>query len=44
MEDKDSPCANVLTVRPDNQDSPAIQELVKVINSDRVRKYIEGTY
>lgn len=44
MEDKDSPYANVLTVRPDNQDDPAIQELVKALNSDKVKKYIEDTY
>ena len=44
MEDKDSPYANVLTVRPDNQGDPTIQELVKALNSDRVRKYIEDIY
>jgi lipoprotein, YaeC family len=44
MEDKDSPYANVLTVRPDNQNNPAIQELVKALNSDKVKKYIEDTY
>jgi D-methionine transport system substrate-binding protein len=37
IEDGDSPYANVLTVRPDNQNSPAIQELVKALNSDEVK-------
>lgn len=44
MEDKDSPYANVLTVRPDNQNNPAIQELAKALNSEKVKKYIEDTY
>lgn len=44
VEDKNSPYANVLTVRPDNQNDPAIQELAKALNSDKVRKYIEDTY
>jgi D-methionine transport system substrate-binding protein len=43
-EDKDSPYANVLTVRPDNQNDPAIQELVKALNSDTVKKYLEDKY
>jgi len=44
MEDKDSPYANVLTVRPDNQNDPAIQELAKALNSETVRKFIEENY
>ncbi|MDP4091745.1 MAG: MetQ/NlpA family ABC transporter substrate-binding protein [Bacillota bacterium] len=44
IEDKDSPYANVLTVRPDNQNDPAIQELVKVLTSDDVKKFIEDKY
>lgn len=44
MEDGDSPYANVLTVRPDNQNSPEIQELVKALNSEEVKKFIEDTY
>ncbi|HBM76032.1 MAG TPA: methionine ABC transporter substrate-binding protein [Clostridiaceae bacterium] len=43
-EDKDSPYANVITTRPDNQDDPAIKELVKALQSDKVRKYLEDTY
>lgn len=44
IEDKDSPYANVLTVRPDNQNSPEIQELVKALNSEEVRKFINEKY
>lgn len=44
MEDGDSPYANILTVRPDNQNSPEIQELVKALNSEEVKKFIEDTY
>lgn len=44
IEDGDSPYANILTVRPDNQNSPEIQELVKALNSEEVKKFIEDTY
>lgn len=44
MEDKDSPYANVLVVRPDEQNNPAIKELVKVLNSPEVKKFIEDKY
>ncbi len=44
IEDGDSPYANVLTVRPDNQNSPEIQELVKILNSEEVRKFINDKY
>lgn len=43
-EGKDSPYANVLVVRPDNQNDPAIKELAKALNSEAVKKYIEDTY
>lgn len=43
-EDKDSPYANVVTTRPDNQNDPAILELVKALNSEKVKKYLEDTY
>lgn len=43
-EDKDSPYANVIAARPDNQNDPAIVELVKALNSDKVKKYLEDTY
>lgn len=44
MEDKDSPYANILTVRPDNKDSEAIKKLVEVLNSPEVKKFIEDKY
>jgi D-methionine transport system substrate-binding protein len=44
IEDGDSPYANVLTVRPDNQNSPEIQELVKILNSEEVKKFINDKY
>ncbi|SDG50357.1 D-methionine transport system substrate-binding protein [Thermoanaerobacter thermohydrosulfuricus] len=44
IEDKDSPYANVLTVRPDNQNDPAIRELAKALNSPEVKKFIEEKY
>ncbi|MDI3477540.1 MAG: D-methionine transport system substrate-binding protein [Thermoanaerobacterium sp.] len=44
MEDKDSPYANVLVVRPDNQNDPAIQKLAKALNSEEVKKFIEAKY
>lgn len=44
MEDKDSPYANVITVRPDNQNDEAIKELVKALNSPEVKKFIEDKY
>ncbi|SNX53021.1 MetQ/NlpA family ABC transporter substrate-binding protein [Thermoanaerobacterium sp. RBIITD] len=44
MEDKDSPYANVLTVRPDNQNDPAIKKLAKALNSPEVKKFIEDKY
>ena len=36
--------ANILAVRPEEQDSPAIQALVDALHSDTVREYIETTY
>lgn len=44
MEDKDSPYANVLVVRPDNQNDAAIQKLAKALNSEEVKKFIEDKY
>ncbi|KAA5808105.1 MetQ/NlpA family ABC transporter substrate-binding protein [Thermoanaerobacterium thermosaccharolyticum] len=44
MEDKDSPYANVLVVRPDNQNDTAIQKLAKALNSEEVKKFIEDKY
>jgi D-methionine transport system substrate-binding protein len=44
IEDQDSPYANVLSARPDNQNDPAIQELLKALNSPEVKKFIEEQY
>lgn len=44
MEDKNSPYANVLVVKEDNQNDPAIQKLAKALNSDEVKKFIEDKY
>lgn len=43
-EGKDSPYANVLTVRPDNKDSKAVKELVKALHSNDVKKFILDKY
>jgi len=44
LEDKDSPYVNVIAARPDNQDSEAIQKLVKALQTDKVRQFIEEKY
>jgi D-methionine transport system substrate-binding protein len=41
IEDKDSPYANVLVVRAADKDNPEIQALVKAVNSDEMKKFIE---
>lgn len=43
IEGKDSPYANVVVVRKDDVDSPAIKALVKASNSPEVKAYIEET-
>ena len=43
-ESSDSPYANVIVVRPENQDNEAITKLVEVLRSDDVRQFIEETY
>ncbi|EXX91671.1 methionine ABC transporter substrate-binding protein [Paenibacillus darwinianus] len=44
IEGSDSPYVNILTARPDNQDSPGIQALAKALQSPEVKQYIEDTY
>nr|WP_242822587.1 MetQ/NlpA family ABC transporter substrate-binding protein [Caloramator australicus] len=44
IEDKDSPYANILAVRPEDKDNPLIQELIKALQSEDVKKFIEGKY
>ncbi len=36
--------ANILVVKEGNENDPAIQALVKALQSDEVRKFIEDTY
>jgi len=44
MEGKDSQYVNVLVAREDNQNSTAIQELSKALNSEEVKKYLAEKY
>lgn len=44
IEDKDSPYANVITVRPEDKDNPLIKELINVLQSKDVKKFIEEKY
>lgn len=43
-ESADSPYANVIVVRPENQDNEAITKLVEILRSDDVRQFIEQKY
>lgn len=43
IEGKDSPYANVLVVRQDDVETPAIQALIRAVNSAEVKAYIEET-
>lgn len=44
IEDKNSPYVNILAARPDNKDSDAMQKLVKALNSEETRKFIQDKY
>lgn len=44
LEGSDSPYANILVTRTDNQDSPEIQALIEALQSDKVKDYILSTY
>lgn len=44
MEDADSPYVNVLVVKEGNEENPAILALVKALQSDAVRDFINETY
>ena len=43
-EDADSPYANILVVRKNDENRPEIQKLVQILQSDDVRKFIEDKY
>lgn len=44
IEDKDSPYANILVTREDNKDDKLIKELINVLQSEDVKKFIEEKY
>ncbi|MBR2569452.1 MAG: MetQ/NlpA family ABC transporter substrate-binding protein [Paenibacillus sp.] len=44
IEDKDSPYANILVTREDNQNDDAIQKLLKALQSDDVKQFIDEKY
>lgn len=44
LEDKDSPFANVLVVRPEDQDKEALKKLRQALNSPEVKKFLEENY
>jgi len=43
-EDKDSPYANVLATLKGNENDPKIQKLLKTLQSEKVKKYMEEKY
>lgn len=44
IEPKNSPWINVIAVRPENKDNEAVKELIKVYQSEEVRKFIDETF
>jgi D-methionine transport system substrate-binding protein len=44
IEDKNSPYVNILVARADNKDSEAMQKLVKALQSEDVKKFINDKY
>ncbi len=44
LEPKDSPYANILTVRKGDENRPEIQKLTKALTSDEVKKFINEKY
>lgn len=44
MEPKDSPFANVLVVRPEDENNEAIQKLAKAMQTPEVKKFLEENY
>lgn len=44
MEDKTSPYVNIITVRDGEENRPEIQKLVKALQSEKVKKFIEEKY
>jgi D-methionine transport system substrate-binding protein len=44
IEDKDSPYANYLVGRPDNQNDPRVQKLARALTSPPIKAFIEKHY
>ncbi|TCO74828.1 MetQ/NlpA family ABC transporter substrate-binding protein [Marinisporobacter balticus] len=44
IEGSESPYANIITIRPEDQDSEKIKKLVTVLQSEEVKKFIEEKY
>ncbi|EJU24626.1 lipoprotein, YaeC family [Peptoanaerobacter stomatis] len=44
VEDKESPYANIVAVREGETEDPRIQALMKALNSEETKKFIEETY
>ena len=44
LEDESSPYANLVAVRPADKDSAKIKALIKVLQSDEIRKFINEKY
>jgi D-methionine transport system substrate-binding protein len=44
IEGTDSPYANIVVTTEAKKDDPGVQKLVKALNSDDVRKFIEEKY
>ena len=44
IEGSSSPYVNVIAVKAGNENKPAIQALIKAVQSDKVRKYIDEKY
>lgn len=44
LEGSDSPYVNILVTREDNKDAPAIQKLVKALQTDAVRQFMAEQY
>ena len=44
IEDADSPYVNIVAVKEGNENNPAVLALVKALQSDAVRDFINETY
>lgn len=44
LEGKDSPYANIVSVKEGNENDPRVQKLLKALQSEKVKAYIESNY